>query len=359
MAKTIYYRLRDRLDEYSLGFRATESGVEIKILEKLFTEEEAEIYLHLAIELQTAKEIADKTARDPDDVERVLRTMTGKGLTFPRFPKKEGEPVYYAAAPYMHGILEHQAYRWDKEAAELFEGHFQAGSLSRGPVGLRNIPINEAVNDTLTVAPYDDVRAIIHRKKRIALTDCGCSMWQRARGMVCHNPVNVCMLFDFYADYYVEMGWGRLISPEEALETLALGEKHGLVPGLSNSEDPEALCNCCPRCCGLIRGIKRSSRPAAIAASCYFAVVDSALCTGCETCVERCPMEAVGLGDAGSCVIDLDRCIGCGLCVSTCPEKAVRLQRKPEERIRPPMKTSRFMRPSAAFEDDVRGHENR
>ena len=42
MPSRIYYDLRKQLDEYSVGFPETESGVEMKILEKLFSEDEAE-----------------------------------------------------------------------------------------------------------------------------------------------------------------------------------------------------------------------------------------------------------------------------------------------------------------------------
>ena len=38
MASGVYYRLRERLDEYSLGFGNTDSGVEMKLLQKLLTE---------------------------------------------------------------------------------------------------------------------------------------------------------------------------------------------------------------------------------------------------------------------------------------------------------------------------------
>ena len=35
-------------------------------------------------------------------------------------------------------------------------------------------------------------------------------------------------------------------------------------------------------------------------------------CAACGTCVERCPMDAVTLGDEGVSVVDESRCIGCG-----------------------------------------------
>jgi electron transport complex protein RnfB len=42
-----YVKLRESLDRFPLGFPQTPSGVEIKILKRLFTEEEAETTLLL------------------------------------------------------------------------------------------------------------------------------------------------------------------------------------------------------------------------------------------------------------------------------------------------------------------------
>ena len=82
MTDNVYYKLRDCLDQYTLGFASTESGVEIEILESLFTVEEADMYLNLTDDLQSAKEIAEHTNRDPGEVEGILRRMTEKGLVF-------------------------------------------------------------------------------------------------------------------------------------------------------------------------------------------------------------------------------------------------------------------------------------
>jgi len=43
MPADVYSRLREQLDEYSVGFPSTHTGMEMKILEKLFTEEAAEM----------------------------------------------------------------------------------------------------------------------------------------------------------------------------------------------------------------------------------------------------------------------------------------------------------------------------
>jgi len=53
------------------------------------------------------------------------------------------------------------------------------------------------------------------------------------------------------------------------------------------------------------------------------AVINADNCTGCESCIEICPVDCIelretGLGVKGAeswCEVDLDRCIGCGLCV--------------------------------------------
>jgi H+/Na+-translocating ferredoxin:NAD+ oxidoreductase subunit B len=38
MGAVIFRKLQKQLDQYSVGYPATESGIEIKILERLFTE---------------------------------------------------------------------------------------------------------------------------------------------------------------------------------------------------------------------------------------------------------------------------------------------------------------------------------
>ena len=43
----IYKQLAQRLDEMPEGYPATESGVEIKILKKIYTEQDAQMFLNL------------------------------------------------------------------------------------------------------------------------------------------------------------------------------------------------------------------------------------------------------------------------------------------------------------------------
>ena len=55
------------------------------------------------------------------------------------------------------------------------------------------------------------------------------------------------------------------------------------------------------------------------------AKVDSAKCTGCETCVDECPSDAIKMSDDKAVIIE-DACIDCGVCVDACPEEAITLE---------------------------------
>ncbi len=46
-------------------------------------------------------------------------------------------------------------------------------------------------------------------------------------------------------------------------------------------------------------------------------------CTGCGTCVDECPAEAISLNDKDIAVIDQDECTECGTCVDACPADAI------------------------------------
>ncbi|HEX9021247.1 MAG TPA: 4Fe-4S binding protein [Nitrospirota bacterium] len=50
--------------------------------------------------------------------------------------------------------------------------------------------------------------------------------------------------------------------------------------------------------------------------------VSENVCTGCGTCLDVCPTEAIKLQD-GRAVITID-CIDCGACPRVCPEGAIK-----------------------------------
>jgi Fe-S-cluster-containing hydrogenase component 2 len=51
-------------------------------------------------------------------------------------------------------------------------------------------------------------------------------------------------------------------------------------------------------------------------------MVDQEKCTGCGTCEEVCPVEAIKV-NSDKAVVDQETCVDCGTCIEECPEKAI------------------------------------
>ena len=100
----VYEKLRERLDMFPQGFPKTPSGVELEILEYLFTPEEAEIALSLGPYPEPLDTLAAKMSRELSEVAPMLYDMSIRGLIL-RYKESE-ESIYYFLAPWMVGIWE-------------------------------------------------------------------------------------------------------------------------------------------------------------------------------------------------------------------------------------------------------------
>jgi ferredoxin len=132
------------------------------------------------------------------------------------------------------------------------------------------------------------------------------------------------MQVDRAAEYNIERGTGRPLTKSEAIKIIKLCEEEGLVHVVDNRQTVgHVICNCCKDCClnwQIMKGPKKWVAP-----SRFVALVDSDLCTGCETCTERCFFDAISV-DNDLAVIHEEICMGCGVCAVSCPTEAIRLK---------------------------------
>lgn len=344
MKQDIFRNLQERLDTYSLGFPATQSGVEIEILKRLFCEEDAELFLALTPILEDPQSIAKRLDKPVDELSAHLEKMSSKGLLF---RLKKGDSVKYGAIPFMHGLLEFQIKRLDSKMVELFERYydeeFHKAIIGSSDIFLRTIPVNESVDIQANVAPYEDACEILRNTKLIVVADCICRKERGMIGQACSRPVETCFMFGSMAQYYLDHNMGRKVDADEAIKILEEAHKAGLVTQPATSQNPSGMCNCCGDCCGILRAVKRLPEPASHIFSNYYATVDEDACTGCGICEERCQMDAVRLDDEDIARIDLKRCIGCGLCITTCPVEALSLVKKQEYRTPPATSAEQMM----------------
>lgn len=329
----VYERLAQRLDALPNGYPRTKSGVELKVLKKIFTEEEAEITCSLKLLPQTPEQIAENLGRDPEGMGDMLENMVKRGEIAGVGPL---EARMYHLVPFVIGIYEFQMQRMDKELAELMEEYIAEGVFEEfgkhKPSFMYTVPIEQAVDAQLEIHPYESVRELMNKAKSFMTRDCICRKEQNVLGNDCGKPQGNCISMSMNEDGFgIDYG-GREIDREEAERIMKEAGDAGLVHATMNmTDDMYHFCNCCACCCGLLRGTRKFNKPGVLAKSNYYASIDPEQCVSCGTCAdERCPMDAITEGDDAY-EVNRERCLGCGVCVPTCPSEAISLIRKSEE----------------------------
>ena len=332
-----YHKLAKVLDTLPNGFPATKNGIEIKILKKIFTPEEADLFCDLRLTSETAEQIAERTGRPLEGLEEMLTSMWDRGEVF---GSESGGVRRFKLMPWIVGIYEFQLNRMDREFAEMCEKYSMYWGLQflkYTPQMMQVIPIEKEIPVRQEALTYAQVSGIIENARSFMVNDCICKKEQGILDNPCHMPLDVCMAMDSEPGAFENNRWGgRIITKEQAYEVLRKSEEAGLVHMTSNVESGHwFICNCCGCCCGLLRAINMGLTN--VVNSYYYAEIDPDACEVCGICAdERCQVKAIEEGEETYRIIR-NRCIGCGLCVTTCPTEAIRLVSKEEkERVNPP-----------------------
>lgn len=336
MNREIYKKLAEKLDDLPNQYPATESGVELRLLEKIFTPEEAELAGEMVFVKETASIIASRANLPEKQARRTLKNMVRKGLI--RFSKGDRE-LLFGLMPFVIGFYEELLPRLDQEMAELFEQYFQESGGEITGKGLsvhRVIPVEESIDFEMEIFPYEKASDLLEKAKSWGVRDCICRLQKQLIGDPCDHPLENCLVFAPIEGAFNKSEVDRTITKEEALKILHEAEEAGLVHTTGNYQGPNYyICNCCTCSCGILRGVVEFNKPSAITKSDFLVVIDEDLCVGCGDCIERCQFTALVLEDL-ICRVDLGSCVGCGLCVPVCQDEAMVLIRRPEGEMLPP-----------------------
>jgi len=337
----VYEKLRAKISLWPIKVPRMRETMEV--LRTLFSEEEAEFLTHFTAPYQdpeTMDQIVERTGMSRGKVEAIVDRLVSRGLLFRLTSRRDGQ-AYYILMPMAPGIFEFYFSSGPdsdekRKVAKLFEkgyldGYgFEAGASdypwARVMPIEKTITLDKEISKGLAIFPYEKIAEFIKTSRKIAVINCACRSKKK-----CDHPLEICLVFDYSAEFMVDRGYGRYLSVEEALELLEEGEKAGLVHSTINVQTkPQFICNCCTCACLILRGLSELHNPRAIAKSNFLPVRDSELCNNCRKCVRICPMEANVYHaphdkEPERILLLEERCIGCGLCAYHCSNDAVKL----------------------------------
>lgn len=286
-------------------------------------EEEARILLATPA---TAGELADKFGCAAEDMEEKLGALFRKGVLFKA--AKPGGTVYRVCRDLVQfhdaSILWPEAPQefydlWRKYMDEEWPSLAKIITKVMTKPMTRVIPVEKSLEARTQVLSADNVREIIEKSERFAVTKCTCRLTMKK----CDRPIEICLQVGKAADYTVERGSGREISKEEALRLAREAEEAGLVHVTMNkAEIGHFICNCCGCCCQSFTLLISDGLPLCDPSR-FRPQVEADLCSACGDCEERCWFGAIAVGDDDVAVVANEKCMGCGQCAIACPETAI------------------------------------
>jgi Pyruvate/2-oxoacid:ferredoxin oxidoreductase delta subunit len=325
----------------------------IKLLKILINEEQAEfvssVFKKPSLNLDQIKE---NTNLDEKEIKRLLEELMDTGIIIGAESQRRGIMVYRLMS-FFPGIFEFQFLRGgigdrEKKLAKLFDTLFS--EMSEGtqrnyenivnqfknfPAIDRIVPVEQEIEEIPvdTILSSEKVSKIVDKFNDIALVHCYCRHEKDLLGESCRvtDERKNCLLFGKSAQFAIQYNFGERISKEEVREILSKAEDEGLIHKAFHvhsdvEREEEAICNCCKCCCGIFNLYYKGIMPYHCYTS-YIAEVNEEECTACETCVERCPMEAIQISSKDFASVLSEKCIGCGVCAHACPQNSIDLKR--------------------------------
>jgi len=167
-SEAVYIKLQRHLDSQAVGFPATKSGSEIKILKHIFTATEAEIATCLTFKLESLETVFKRAGHLVESLEKLegqfdcIEKKGGVELHF-----KEGKKLY-CNAPLVVGMFEYQIGKLTPEFIKDFNSYtsnrkFGIEFLSTELPQMRTIPIAESIQLQHNVSTFDEVEELLQK----------------------------------------------------------------------------------------------------------------------------------------------------------------------------------------------------
>ena len=340
----VYIKLQQHLDSQAVGFPATKSGAELKILKHIFTPQEAEIASFLDYRFESLETIYPRVEHlvgSEEELEKIFDGIQKKGGIESKF--KNGEKQY-CNAPLVVGMYEFQNYRLTPEFIKDFNKYtadmnFGIDFISTELPQMRTIPIAKSLHPEHQVSTFDEVTTLLKQAEGpFVIVECICRKKKSMGGKSCKKTdrKETCLAIGEMAQMTLNCGYGREITRDETMSIIEQNQKDGLVLQPSNTKKAEFICSCCGCCCGMLGMHKSLPKPVDFWATNFRAKVNAESCVACGICEKSCQVGAVKISyKKGHSVVNLDRCIGCGVCVSNCPTESITLEKRPAEATPP------------------------
>ncbi len=200
-AEEIYRDLQKHLDKQPVGYPATKSGAEIRILKRLFTPEEARLAMHLSYKPSPAAHIYEsvkESGMSINDVENMLDRMMKNGAI--GHIEREGIR-YFHTIPFIVGMFEHQLYKLTPDfladvekftADKAFGLEFLGSKLPQ----MRTIPVGKSIPINRYVTTYNRLTEIVTGTDGpIVILECLCRKMATMKGNPCQKTsrLETCM----------------------------------------------------------------------------------------------------------------------------------------------------------------------
>jgi Pyruvate/2-oxoacid:ferredoxin oxidoreductase delta subunit len=314
---------------------------------------------------QTTEQLMESSGFSMQKVEQLATRLAKKGLIFNQ-PSSAGIMVYRLLPFMLVGVMEYKfmveltGSQEERNLAKLFEtlleelrdqiqDNYDALSplfntapavdrtvptrLTEDGKPIQIIPINKRLEAAEEfVLPSQTVEEIIDKFDDIAVGYCFCRQRRSLLGDPCSvdAPTFNCFTFGKSARHTIAQGFAKKVTRAEALKIMKEAEDAGLIhkafhPGSRESKPETSICNCCKDCCDTLE-LWRSGTLPLINSTYHLSVINEESCTGCGTCVEWCPTDAIMLNDKELAQRDESACLGCGVCSRFCPEEAISLK---------------------------------